>query len=66
MLPGYADLVVNDRNRYFKVRKKVGDSPKKILALRIIAIAGRLVGLSCGAVTPSFFLALKKPDLQTT
>ena len=66
VLPGYADLVASDRRRYFKVRKQTGDSPEKILALRMIATVGRLLGLSCGAVTPSFFLALRKPDLQTT
>jgi SAM-dependent methyltransferase len=66
MLTGYADLVANDRKRYLKVREIIGDSPEKILALRMIAVAGRLFGLSCGAVTPSFFLALKKPDLQIT
>jgi ubiquinone/menaquinone biosynthesis C-methylase UbiE len=66
MLTGYADLVTNDRKRYFNVRRKTGDSPPKIVALRTIALAGRFLGLSCGAVTPSFFLALKKPDLQTT
>ena len=66
MLTGYADLVANDRKRYLEVRRETGDSPEKILALRMIAVAGRLLGLSCGAVTPSFFLALKKPDLQAS
>jgi ubiquinone/menaquinone biosynthesis C-methylase UbiE len=66
MLTGYADLVANDRKRYLEVRRKTGDSPEKILALRMIAVAGGLLGLSCGGVTPSFFLALKKPELQTT
>src|SRR5262249_20172603 len=60
ILTGYADLVASDRETYFKTRKKTGDSPKKILALRVIASAGRLLGLSCGAVTSTFFLALKK------
>ena len=61
MLTGYADLVTQDQKRYFKVRRESGDRLQKIVALRIIAVAGRLLGLSCGAVTPSFFLALKKP-----
>jgi hypothetical protein len=66
MLTGYTDLVTNDRKRYFNARRKTGDSPAKIVALRMIALAGRFLGLSCGALSPSFFLALKKPDLQTT
>jgi hypothetical protein len=65
-LTGYVDLVANDRRRYFKVREKTGDSPKKIVVLKMIAVAGRLLGLSSGAVTPSFFLALKKRDLRPT
>lgn len=66
MLTGYVDLVSNDRKRYFEIRQKTGDSPNKIFALRIIAVAGRLLGLSCGAVTPSFFLALKKQNSPPT
>jgi ubiquinone/menaquinone biosynthesis C-methylase UbiE len=65
MLIGYVDLVACDQRSYFKIRKKTGDSPKKIIALRMIAITGRLLGLSCGAVTPSFFLALKKPQCRS-
>jgi SAM-dependent methyltransferase len=63
-LTGYVDLVADDRRRYFEVREKTGDSFRKIVALKMIALAGRLLGLSCGAVTPSFFLALKKQDLR--
>jgi ubiquinone/menaquinone biosynthesis C-methylase UbiE len=59
-LTGYVDLVAADREKYFKVREKTGDSPAKVVALKVISFAGGLFGLSCGAVTPSFFLALKK------
>jgi hypothetical protein len=58
---GYVDLVRQDREKYFDVRSRIGDSFAKITALRMIAAAGSLFGLSCGAVTPSFFLALRKP-----
>jgi ubiquinone/menaquinone biosynthesis C-methylase UbiE len=64
ILTDYTDLVANNRRKYFEVRKKTGDNPTKIAILRMIATAGRLLGLSCGAVTPSFFLALEKPDLR--
>jgi len=63
-LTGYVDLVADDRKKYYAVRTKTGDSRQKIVLLRMAAIAGRLLGLSRGAVTPSFFLALKKPDLR--
>lgn len=63
-LTDYVDLVANDRRKYFAVREKAGDSPIKVGTLRMIAAAGRLLGLPCGAVTPSFFLALQKQDLR--
>jgi SAM-dependent methyltransferase len=65
-LTGYVDLVACDRKKYFAIRKKIGESRQKIICLRMVAVAGRLLGLSSGAVTPSFFLALKKPDLRPT
>jgi hypothetical protein len=63
-LRDYVDLVANERAKYFAVRDKIGDSPIKVAALKIIASGGSVLGLSCGAVTPSFFLALKKQHLR--
>jgi SAM-dependent methyltransferase len=63
-LRDYVDLVANERAKYFAVRDKIGDSPIKVAALKIIAAGGSLLGLSCGAVTPSLFLALKKQHLR--
>jgi SAM-dependent methyltransferase len=65
-LTGYIDLVAYDRKKYFAIRKKIGESRQKIICLRMVAVVGRLLGLSSGAVTPSFFLALQKPDLHPT
>jgi 2-polyprenyl-3-methyl-5-hydroxy-6-metoxy-1,4-benzoquinol methylase len=59
-LRDYVDLVKNDKEKYFSARKKAGDGRAKIGSLRIMAATARLLGLSCGAVTPSFFLALRK------
>jgi SAM-dependent methyltransferase len=64
-LTGYVDLVAYDREKYFAIRKKIGESSQKIIFLRMAAVAGRLLGLSSGGVTPSFFLALKKPVLRS-
>ena len=59
----YVDLVARNRGKYFAVRRKIGDRPIKIATLRMLAASGSLLGLSCGAVTPSFFLALRKREL---
>ena len=65
-LTGYLDLVAYDRKKYFAICRKIGEGRQKLICLRMVAVAGRLLGLSSGAVTPSFFLALKKPDLHPT
>ncbi len=62
-LKNYVDLMRADRGQaYFAARRSAGDGTAKILAARMLAVGGRLCGLSCGAVTPSFSLALRKPN----
>ena len=61
-LPGYRDLVFEDRARaYFAAREAEGFTPAKIAALRTLAVLARPAGWSVGMLTPSFFFALKKP-----
>ncbi len=61
-LRGYGDLVRADGGRsYFAARENSGDGPARIRIVRMLAVIGRLFGLSCGAVTPSFALILRKP-----
>lgn len=62
-LTNYFDLVKPNRHKYFAARRGVGESIPKIVTLHIIAAVGRLFGLSCGEVTPSFFLALEKQEV---
>ena len=59
---GYVDLVKADRGeRYFAAREKMGDSGAKLTSLKLLSLAGRTLGLPASAMTPSFFLALRKP-----
>ncbi|HZU87839.1 MAG TPA: methyltransferase domain-containing protein [Stellaceae bacterium] len=61
-LPFYRDLVFADRARaYFAARERAGFAPAKIAALRAAAALCRPLGWSAGMLTPSFFLALRKP-----
>jgi hypothetical protein len=43
-LTGYVDLAASDRAKYFKVRERIGDSPAKVVALKVISLAGGLFG----------------------
>ncbi len=62
-LHGYRNLVAADGGeRYFALRRKLGDTPAKLAALHALAKLGGLFGLSAGEVTPSFLQVLQKPD----
>jgi 2-polyprenyl-3-methyl-5-hydroxy-6-metoxy-1,4-benzoquinol methylase len=61
-LPDYRDLVFADRAcAYFAARAAAGFAPAKIATLRLVAALCRPLGWSVGMLTPSFFLALRKP-----
>ena len=61
-LKRYHDLVLADRARgYFEARLGSGTANWKIKLLRSFAKVTRAFGCSIGMLTPSFFLALRKP-----
>jgi SAM-dependent methyltransferase len=61
-LAGYRDVVAADRGeKYFDLRKRLGDPAAKLTALYALAKLGSVFGLSAGEVTPSFLQVLQKP-----
>lgn len=63
---GYEDLVLADRGAaYLRARRAAGMAPAKIAVLRALIPIARRLGWSVGMLTPSAFLALRKPDAST-
>lgn len=61
-LKRYHDLVLADRARsYFEARRESETANWKTMLLRSFAKATPVFGCSIGMLTPSFFLALRKP-----
>jgi ubiquinone/menaquinone biosynthesis C-methylase UbiE len=60
--PRYRDLACDDRARgYLAARQADGASSRKLAVLRRLQSFARPFGCSAGALTPSIFLALRKP-----